>query len=289
MPICPGMKEKTMLARSLKIMCALLFAGVMLAQTGCACGTAKGCVTAKAPCGTTKVAYATPAKVSYVTPSDPCHKNAGEVTAALPPNARSGECYAKVFIPAQFKNVTERVLVRDASETIEIIPARYEWVEERILVKDASTQLEAVPAEFASRERTFEVSSGHTDWEVNKNPLCVSPKDQPARDVFCLVTHPSAQKTIQTQHQVKPARVQEVCIPAQYETVRRQKLASAATTRKVCNPAEYENIEKSVKVCDGRMAWERVVCDPSNPETVAINANRTSTVTTVTMKSTPQP
>lgn len=227
MLICPGVKEKTMLASSLKIMCALMFGGAMLAQTGCACGKAKA-------------SHVQTTKVTYATPSGPCDKEAGEVTAALPPNARPGECYAKVFVPAQFRMVTERVLVRDASETIEIIPAKYEWVEERVVVKDASTQLVAVPAEYASGQRTFEVSSGHTDWEVNKNPLCVSPKEQPARDVFCLVTHASAQKTIQTQSQVKPARVNEVCVPAQYETVRRQKLASAATTRKICIPAEYE-------------------------------------------------
>lgn len=261
-----------MLSNSFKIIGAVLFSGTLLAQAGCACGTAKGsCVTAKAPCEKVR---------------GNCDRAHDEVAAALPPNAKPGECYAKVFIPAQYKNTTERVLVRDASETIEIIPAKYEWVEEKYVVKDASTQLEAVPAEYASRERVLNVDSGHTDWEINKNELCVSPKGQPARDVFCLVDHKSSQRTIQTQVQVKPARVTEVCIPAQYETVRKQKLVSAATTRKVCIPAEYEDVQKSVKVCDARMAWQRVLCDAPNAEKVATSSNRPASIATVDAKST---
>lgn len=248
-----------MLTTCLKISCAAALLGVLTAQTGCACGPAKGsCVTTvKAPCE----------------PRAVCDIPSGEVSAALPPNARPGECYAKVYIPPQFKSVTERVLVREASEQIEIIPARYDWVEEKVLVKDSSTQLEVIPAEFATRERTIETESSHTDWEVNNDPLCVNPKGEPARDVFCLVTHPSARRTIQVQAQVRAASVREVCIPAQYETVRRQKLVSAATTRKVCIPAEYENVEKTVKVCDGRMAWKRVVCDRPEAERVSTHSD----------------
>jgi hypothetical protein len=254
-------RKPIMLSNSLKIMCAALFCGALLAQTGCDCGTVKGCTTetkAPSPCATAR---------------GNCDRPAGEMTAALPPNAKAGECYAKVFVPPEFKTVTERVLVRDASETIEVIPAKYEWVEEKIVVRDASTELEAVPAEYASKERTIEVNSGHTDWEINKNALCVNPKEQAARDVFCLVKHEPASKTIQTQTQVKPAHVQTVCIPAKYETVRREKLASAATTRKVCIPAEYENIEKTVKVCDGRMAWKLIDCDKPEAERVTVNTN----------------
>jgi len=266
------MKGNAMFSNTLKIMCALLFSAALVAQTGCGlCGTAKGCaVTAKkAPCDK---------------PRGPCEKDSREITAALPSNAKAGECYAKVFVPPTFKTVSERVLVRDASETIEIVPARYEWVEEKVLVKDASTQLVAVGAEFATRERTLEVNSGHTDWEVNKDPNCVNPKEQPARDIFCLVNHPPMQKTIQTQCLVKPAHVQEICVPAQYETVRREKLVSAATTRKVCIPAEYQDVEKTVKVCDGRMAWKLVDCEKPGLETAKIDVNGKPSTATVNTK-----
>jgi len=260
-----------MLSKTLKIMCALLFSAAMVAQAGCGlCGTAKGCAFAPAKQAPTVVAR------------NPCEE-AGAMTV-LPSNARPGECYVKVFVPPTFKTVSERVLVRDASETIEIIPAQYAWVEEKVLVKDASTELVAVDAEFAARERTMEVNAGHTDWEVNKNAHCVNPKDQPARDIFCLVNHPAEQRTIQTQAQVKPASVQTVSVPAQYQTIRREKLVSAATTRKVCIPAEYQNVEKTQKVCDGRMAWKLIDCDDPNAETVTINANRPASIGTTNTK-----
>lgn len=48
----------------------------------------------------------------------------------LPPNAKPGECYARIFVPPTYRPETEQVLKRDASERVEIIPARYENVTE---------------------------------------------------------------------------------------------------------------------------------------------------------------
>jgi hypothetical protein len=255
---------------TMKILCVVMFCGAMLAQTGCNC--AKGeCCQAKAPC-------CEPPRPTCERPT--CEKPCGEMTALLPPNARPGECYAKVFIPPTFKTVSERILVRDASDTIEVVPAKYDWVEERVLVKEASTQLESTPAEFATREHTIQVNSGHTDWEINKHANCTNSKDQPAKDVFCLVNHPPECKTITTQCLVKPACVRTVCVPAEYENRRYQKLVCAATTKRVCIPAEYDTVEKTIKVCDGRMAWQRVACDNPDAEKVSDNTNQTQTFAT---------
>lgn len=259
-----------MLSTSLRIVCALLFCCALLAQTGCACGKPE-CVQAKAP---------EPAPAPCA-PRSACEKPAGELVADLPPNAKPGECWAKVYVPPTFKTVSERILVREASETVEVVPAKYEWVEERIMVKDASTQLEVVPAEFATRERTIEVNPGHTDWEINKHAECVNPKEQPARDVFCLVKHPPEHRTVQTQAVVKPPQVRTVCIPAQYDTVRREKLVTPATTRRTCIPAEYDTVEKTVKVCEGRMAWQRVACEVPGAEKVTASANPSQSIATV--------
>jgi len=227
----------------------LLLCAAIAALSGCACGSAQGaCFKAKAPCEK---------------PRDACAATPGEIAAALPPNAKPGECYAKVYVPPQYKTVSERVLVREASERVEVIPAKYEWVEEKILVKDAGNELQVAPAEFAMREQTYQVQPASTDWEVNKDARCVATANQPARDVFCLVNHPSVQKTLQTQCLVTPVRVQEVCIPAEYQTVRRQKLVSPATTQKVAIPAEYAELEKTVRVCEARMAWQLVECETS--------------------------
>ena len=58
------MKENKMLSNSLKIVCAMLFSGAILAQTGCACGTAKGCATTKTSYETARVACDTSKRFS---------------------------------------------------------------------------------------------------------------------------------------------------------------------------------------------------------------------------------
>jgi hypothetical protein len=238
-----------------KVACVVLVCAALAALTGCA---ACGICAPRTPV----------AKAPAPAPCDPCAAPAGELAAALPPNAKPGECYAKVYIPPEYKTVAERVMVREAYEQLEVVPAQYEWVEERVCVKDASQELQVAPAEFATREQTFEVQPATTEWEVNKNARCVAYPNQPARDIFCLVSHPSMEKTVKSQCLAKPAGVQAVTIPAEYQTVRRQKLVCPATTRKVCVPAEYTDIQKTVKVCDARIAWKLVNCDGNEPGAV---------------------
>lgn len=249
------------MSNTLKVMCALLFCAALLTQAGCGlCGICKPVVKETPPPPPPPVAV-----------RNPCDEAGINDTTVLPPNAKAGECYAKVFVPPTFKTVTERLKVRDASEIVEVIPAKYEWVEEKILLKDASTQLEAVPAEFQPGQETIETYAGDTDWEINKNKNCTTPKDQPAKDIVCLVRHPAEHQTIPTQNQVKPATVRQVVIPAQYQTVRIEKLVSPATTRKVPVPAEYQTVEKTIKICPGRMAWKQVDC--GEPDAVKAAAN----------------
>jgi len=209
------------------------------------------------PCG--HVAAQVPAKPAC--PSD------GNMAADLPPNAEAGECYSKVIVPAEYKTVTERHMVQEASDRLEIVPAEFKWVEERITVKEASTQLEVVPAEYTWREKTIEVKPAHTGWVMQSGADCVLPSEKSSLkggafcQVFCLRTTPPVYKTIRTQCLVRPASVRQITIPAEYQTIRRQVVASSATTRKICIPAEYENIDRTVMVCPERVKWEHIVCE----------------------------
>lgn len=183
------------------------------------------------------------------------------ITEVLPANAKPGECYVKVFVPEQFESRPETVMVRPASERLEMIPAQYEWVEETILVKDASTILDEVPAEFAWEERTIETEPGHTNWHVEKTANCVNCKDQkPAEEMYCLKTKEPVFQTVRHQVMVKPATTRETVIPAEYQTVRRQKLVAPASTRRIPIEAEYATVTKVVKVADSRVEWQRVDC-----------------------------
>ena len=66
----------------------------------------------------------------------------------LPPNAKPGECYARVFVPPAYKTETAQVITREASERVEIIPARYEKVTEQVLVREAAKKMEVVPETY---------------------------------------------------------------------------------------------------------------------------------------------
>lgn len=66
----------------------------------------------------------------------------------LPPNAKPGECYARVLVPEKYEDKTERVLKNAASERVEIVPAEYAMVDEKVLVKEASTVKKVIPARY---------------------------------------------------------------------------------------------------------------------------------------------
>lgn len=186
-----------------------------------------------------------------------------QVTELLPPDAKPGECYVKVFVPEQFETTKETVCVRQASERLEMVPAQYKWVEEKVLVKDASTVLEEVPAEFAWEERTIQTEPGHTNWHVDKTEPCMrTTQQQSAEEMYCLKTHEPVYQTVRAQVLAKPATTRETIIPAEYQTVRRQTLVAPATTRHIPIPAEYASVDKIRKVADSRVEWQRVTCAP---------------------------
>ncbi|MFN0113556.1 MAG: peptidoglycan-binding domain-containing protein [Paracoccaceae bacterium] len=167
-------------------------------------------------------------------------------SADLPPNAKAGECYARIMIPAQYRTVNETVVVTPASQKIETVAARYEWIEERVTVKEASERLEIIPARYEDRTERVMVRPGseklivepakfntveekvlvkpaYTTWKKGRGPI--EKVDDSTGDIMCLVE-----------------------VPAEYKTVTKRVMASAETTRKEVIPAEYTNVTKRVMV-----------------------------------------
>lgn len=181
----------------------------------------------------------------------------------LPPDAKPGDCFVRVYVPPQFENREEKICVREASERLEVIPAQYDWVEEQVVVKEASTIIEEIPAQFETQERQVLVDPGYTGWQVQKTAKCADRIPPRADDdMLCLVSHEPVYETVTTEVMVKPATCREVTIPAEYQTVRRQKLVAPATTRRIPIPAEFATVNKVQKVADARFEWRRVDCRP---------------------------
>ncbi|MGB5440500.1 MAG: peptidoglycan-binding protein [Gammaproteobacteria bacterium] len=181
----------------------------------------------------------------------------------LPPNAKSGECYARAFAPPVYKTENIRVLRSDASESITVIPEKYEWATEKVLVREASERLEVIPAVYETVSEKLMVKPAgkkivtvpakyrtdtermldkpeHTIWQKGTGPI--TRIDDATGEIMCLVTVPATYRTVSKQVLVTPATTQEVAVPAQYETVTRRVMKTPPTTRKITIPAEYKTV-----------------------------------------------
>lgn len=188
----------------------------------------------------------------------------------FPPNAQPGKCYARVLIPATYSETTETVLVKEASERVEVIPAQYETVTERVLVRDASTRLETIPPRYETVEerilvrpesKRFEevpatyktvteqvmVSPARTEWKRGPASSFVDnvlqSRTTDTGEVMCLVEIPAQYKTVSRTVVDTPAHTREVIVPAEYRTIKKTVVAEPARTREVEVPAEYDTIE----------------------------------------------
>jgi len=182
----------------------------------------------------------------------------------LPPNAKPGECYARVYVPPTYKTVTEERLKRAASERLEVIPSEYEWVEEKVLVKQASERLETIPAVYGweeeqvlVKEASYEMQDVPATYDWVEEQVLVKPAatvwkkgrgliekiDNTTGELMCLVETPAVYKTVRKKVMVTPPTTRKVEIPAEYETVKKKVVLKPPTTRTIEIPAEYKTIK----------------------------------------------
>ena len=204
----------------------------------------------------------------------------------FPPAAKTGECFARVFVPPVYETATERVLKRQASERIElipavygsadekvlvkqassrleVIPATYEWAEEKVLVKQASTRLVEVPAVYDWVEEKVLVEPAHTIWKEGRGP--VEKVDNATGEIMCLVEVPARYNTVRSKVLKTPATTRTIEIPAEYTTVKSKVVAKPATTRTIEIPAEYKTMKVRTLVTPPK---ERRIAIPEEWDTV---------------------
>jgi hypothetical protein len=158
----------------------------------------------------------------------------------IPPDAKAGECYAKVVVPAKYKSVDERVLVQEASEKITITPAKYEWVEEKVEVAPATKKLVTVPAKYKKVTETVEVKPATRSWHTSlkRNAAPVSKEILVAAKL----------KGVDLENATPGSCYKEYFTPERYKTVTEEVVVQEATTKQKIIPAVYETIEKTIEV-----------------------------------------
>ena len=121
----------------------------------------------------------------YVSPTVSQQTGEGITDKSLyPPNAKPGECYARVKVPEKYETYEEQVVKKQGGEQIEIVPPKFEIVEEQVLVKEAAFELEMVPATY----------------ETVEEKVLLKPAYEVLEDV------PAEYETVEEQVLVKPAQ-----------------------------------------------------------------------------------
>ncbi len=198
--------------------------------------------------------------------------DAAGVNDLLPPNAAAGECYARVWVEAQYTTRDEEVLASEASNSIRVIPAQYEAGSQSIEVSAASTRIETIPAVYGEESETIKIRDGQRIWRVAlksasapaSNALLNAAKNHgidldSANVGMCFHEHyvPETYKTVSEQILTKAATESVSVSPAQYEMVEENLLVKEASTQLVSIPAEYAVEEERVLDKPAHTIWKK--------------------------------
>ncbi len=189
----------------------------------------------------------------------------------LPPKAKAGQCFARVYTPPAYKTQTEKVLkvdaydevkitpavyrseaktvlVNEATEVLEIIPAVYGWKEEKVLVSPEITELKIVPAVYETVQEKVLVKPAHSVWKKGTGPI--TKIDETTGEIMCLVDIPAEYKTVQKRVLKTPETTVPVVVKkAVYKTVKTRVVKEPARTVTRQVPAVYDSVavQKLVK------------------------------------------
>lgn len=190
----------------------------------------------------------------------------------VPAEAKAGECYAKVMVPAQYKSEEQEIVIQEASEKIEIIPAETEWVEDKIMVKPAVKKLVSVEPVFEEVEKQIMLEPAQTEWvygsiegKKRASTLFVEgavrtglPVDE-AQFGQCYAEYllPAKYETSEEEIVIREASHRFEIIPPKYEWVEEKVLVQEASVKLVQTPAEYEKVEEKLLVKPATKAWKK--------------------------------
>jgi hypothetical protein len=195
----------------------------------------------------------------------------------LPNQARPGQCYARVLVPATYRNEAMSIVTREAYEQVQVSEPvfrpeprsvttsdpykRYEVTEptfrtdnQVIETRPAHERLVATPAVLGTRTETVVVREPRLVWRAGSNLSGVRRMDSATGEIFCLVEEAAVTQTVSRVVQVQPSQVSRERVPARTQTIARRVLVTPASVREVDVPGTYQNVtvETLVSPADAR-------------------------------------
>jgi hypothetical protein len=181
------------------------------------------------------------------------------------PDARPGQCFARVLVPATYRNEAMAVVTREAYEQVQVsdptfraeqrsVPTadaykRYVVTEptfrnetQTIVTRPAHERLVASPAVLGTRSETVTIREPRLVWRAGSNLSGVRRMDSATGEIFCLVEEAAVTQTVSRTVQTAPAQISRQSVPAQVQTVQRRVLVSEASVREISVPGAYQNV-----------------------------------------------
>ena len=188
------------------------------------------------------------------------------------PEAKSGECYAKVLVPPVYKTETVSVVVKEATENLTIIPAKYTSSTERVMIKQESTELTAIQPEYEEVTKRIQISEAETQWVRNSLDGSINVSAGTLADLAssginpdnaepgqCFYEHfkPGSFKTTEERVLVSAASEELEVTPAEFSTSEKQVMVKAASKRLVEVPAVFKTVEEKVLLEPAKSVWKK--------------------------------
>lgn len=207
----------------------------------------------------------------------------------LPSQPKPGKCYIKCITADEFTTETKTLVVSPSFKKLRVIPATFKTVTDRVLIKEATVKkvfvpavfetvrvdvpgagsfknYRVVPAKFGSSSETFEVYPKTGKWEYTELDNCPSANKEDCV-VACFVERPSRSTTIPVKTLAADAQVLESSEDLKGTSYTKRVIKTPPTFREIPVPAEYGVIKKRVVDVPAKIVEEVV---PQQTKTVTI-------------------
>lgn len=168
----------------------------------------------------------------------------------LPPNAKVGECYARVWVDATYRQEDVSIQVKGEQEIVKQIDATYRWAEQEVLVKEASSRLKTIPAVYGTESERILTRDESTRWLID-----LDKRSAPANDKLLATARGAG---INLDSATPGMCFHEHFIAAKFQNVNERVLVSEASSRIETADAQYKWIEESVLVSGASSRFESV-------------------------------
>ena len=193
----------------------------------------------------------------------------------LPP-AKPGQCFTKAFFPPKYTTVTERVLVSEPSEKVEVIPPKYGWTTQKIKISDGTERIITTPPVYKTIYQKMLIKPAQRTWRTSLSPnapeasdTCVQAAAAAGMNISgatpgtCYYEHyiPEKYETVTEKILASEPTEKVIAIPAKYRTVTKKVLVSEGTERLIKTPVQYKTVRQKVLISPARTEWRKTRCE----------------------------